>query len=48
MCKLIQQFLDLSEPPAWTLLAQAFIGTVALFAVPALIAFYAVAFGVHP
>ena len=44
----IQQFLDLSEPPAWSLLAQAFIGTIALFAIPALIALYAVAFGVHP
>jgi hypothetical protein len=45
MCKLIQQFLDLSEPPAWRDLAQALIGTVALFAVPTLVILYAVALG---
>ena len=45
MCKLIQHFLDLSEPPTWIDLAQAFVGALLALVGPAIFIFWAVALG---
>ena len=45
MPEIIQRLLDLSQPPTWRTLLTEFLGTLAVFALPVIFAFWAVAFG---